>query len=170
MEYIYKGKVINLKIEKVSKEGKTKKTEIIEHKGAVVMLPIDEKENIIFIKQYRRAIKKTIIELPAGTLEKNEDPKICAARELQEEIGYKPNTLVSIGDFYTTPGFCTEVIKIFIAKDLEKSPLKKDLDEEITPFFLSFKKAEDMIKKNEIKDGKTIVTFFLYKALKHEIF
>ena len=108
--WIHQGKIVKMHLESIFyNDGTKKNVEIVEHPGAVVILPVTSNKNIIFIKQYRKAVDKILIELPAGILEKGEKPSTCAKRELQEEIGYKPNKLINLGGFHPSPGFCSQL-------------------------------------------------------------
>ena len=159
----YIGKKITLRVDHAKyKDGASRNIEIVEHPGAVLIIPITSKGNIIFVKQYRSVVDKILTELPAGTLEKMEDPLDCAQRELQEETGFKSNNIIRISGFYPSPGFCTEYIHIFLAKDLQESKLPNDEDEGIDPIELSLEESCDMIKKNVIVDAKTIVSIYKY--------
>lgn len=161
--HLYKGKIINLRLDNAFYgDGTRRNIEVVEHPRAVVIIPVTSQKKIIFIKQYRKVIDNILIELPAGLLEKNETPFACAQRELQEEVGFKANKMISLSGFYTSPGFCTEYIHIFIAKDLEKSQLSQDEDEAIDPLEISLEKATEMITNHEITDGKSIVSIFKY--------
>lgn len=165
--YPYKGNVLNLRLEKINLFDTPTTFEIIEHKEASVIIPITSKNKLVFIKQYRRAADKILLEFPAGIFEENEDPKVCAERELQEEIGFKPKHLIPLGGFYSSPGFCTEYIHAFIAQDLVESSLEPDRDEAIDPVELSVKEAFDLIDKNEIVDAKTIICLYKYLRWKN---
>ncbi len=153
-KYIYKGSLINLRSDEYH--------EIVEHPPAVAIIPIDNDENIFLIKQFRRAANKTLIEIPAGIIEKNESEKECAIRELREEIGFFPNKLHSLGGFYLSPGFCDEYLHLFIAEDLIKNPLPPDDGEEIEIMKVSLEKALNLIDNNTIIDSKTITGILMY--------
>lgn len=159
----YIGKKITMRVD-VAKytDGASRYIEIVEHPGAVLIIPITSNGNIIFIKQYRTVIDKILIELPAGTLEKMEDPLDCAQRELREETGFKANRIIKLSGFYPAPGFCTEYIHVFLATDLVPGKLQQDDDEGIDPIELSLDEACDMINENIIIDAKTIVSIFKY--------
>ena len=101
-------------------DGTTRNIEVVKHPGAVIIIPITSNGDIVFIKQYRRVIDKIITELPAGTIEKNEDPISCAYRELEEETGFIANELTKLNGFFPSPSFCTEYIHIFVAQNLKK--------------------------------------------------
>jgi ADP-ribose pyrophosphatase len=154
---IYRGKTITLRCDTQKKvDGSLKKWDIVVHPGAVVLIPITAKQEILLVKQWRHAIDKRILELPAGTLEVGEEPHVCAQRELQEETGFRANQIIPLGGFYSAPGFCTEYLHLFLALDLESDPLPADDDEKIDLYPVSFEKAEKMIKSGEIYDAKTI--------------
>lgn len=165
-ETIYKGSLISLRSDRIkSLHGSIHQYDIVEHPGAVVIVPIDQDKKIHFVKQYRRASKKILLELPAGTLEKNEEPLYCAQRELQEEIGFKARKITSLGGFYTAPGFCNEYLHLFLAKELEKSPLKGDDSEMIDCVTFTLDEALYLIETGEILDAKTICGIYRYLRL-----
>ena len=162
---IYKGKIISLVADSiVHEQGSSEKVfDIVVHPGAVVIIPIDEQGNLILVKQWRRAANKILIELPAGTLEKEEEPIVCAMRELQEEIGYKADEILPFGGFFTAPGFCTEYLYLFIARNLKLSQLIGEDTDEIDSLVVSLDKALEMIEKEEIVDAKTIAGIYRYE-------
>lgn len=160
---IFKGAIFQTAIKNYTfKNRKTRQREIVKHNGAVICIPVLENQKLVLIKQYRHAIDRILIELPAGKLEPGESPRNCASRELQEEIGYKAETLVPLGGFFTTPGFCDEYIHIFAAKNLKKGRLPCDESEGIDPFEASVEKALELIGQKKIEDGKTIVALMRY--------
>lgn len=159
---VFKGKIINLQIDTLHLEGKEKQIEIVLHPGAVVIIPEIDNQ-VILIRQWRRVVGKIIYELPAGTLEKNEDPLECAKREIQEEIGYKSNQINLLGGFYSAPGYCSEYLYVYHATGLEESSLQEDLDEGMDNVQVTKQKIYSMIKNNEIEDAKTIAAFLMYQ-------
>lgn len=162
-EVFYKGKILTFYRDSVPQEdGSIQNYEIVHHPGAVVMIPIDKKGNFHFVKQWRRAAAKILIEFPAGTLEEGERVEDCVQRELQEEIGHMSNQIIPFGGFYTVPGFCTEYLHMFLTLDLEKSVLYGDDTEEIDQLVLKPEKAVKMIESGEIEDAKTIAGIFKY--------
>ncbi len=166
-EYMYRGKVINLRKETFFFKNTTPTfREYVEHQGSVGIIALRNDGKFLFIKQYRKAPDEILLEIPAGILEKGENPKDCAIRELQEETGFKPATLISLGSFYPSPGFCTEHLHIFLALDLETSPLPCDLDEAIDLSPLSLQEFYDHLEKNQIRDLKTVAAVFLYMQWK----
>jgi ADP-ribose pyrophosphatase len=162
-ECSYEGRLISVRSDTIKDEKDSiHRYDIVMHPGAVVMIPIHKDGKIHFVKQWRRAAKDILIELPAGTLEKNENPVDCAKRELQEEIGYKAKRMTHLGGFFTAPGFCTEYLHLFLAEDLIKSALIGDDTEKIDPCVLSLQEALDWIEKGRIQDAKTICGIYRY--------
>ncbi len=158
---IHSGKLISLHSESYTTSLGNVHSDIVVHPGAVGIIPIDSEGRILLIRQWRRAAGQVLIEIPAGTLEQGEDIALCAQRELQEETGFKANSLISIGKIFTCPGFCTEVIHLFLAKDLIPSPLPGDEHEVIDPLPLSIDRALSMIDTLEINDAKTLAAIML---------
>lgn len=160
---IYRGKVINLRLDEiVTKNGTKYVREIVEHPGAVAILAFLDDNTILMVKQYRRAVNKILLELPAGTLKINESPEECAIRELEEETGYKAHKIEKLGAFYLAPGYSSEKLYVFIAKELEKSEQNLEIDEEINVEKVSIKELLSMIDKGEIEDAKTIASILLF--------
>ena len=155
---IYKGKIINLSLETVTlPNGAKMDLEIIAHSGASAVVPMKDEQTVVMIRQYRHAVRGFIYEIPAGKLHEGEDPRVCAIREVEEEIGYKVGTLEPLLSFFTTPGFTNEIIHMYLGKDL--SPGKQDLglDEVVEIVEMPISQAIEMIRNGTIKDGKTII-------------
>ena len=166
VDTVYRGRIVSLNVETVDWPEKRKTYDIVMHPGAVAMVPIDNEGRIIFIEQWRRSIKSILLEIPAGTLNGGEDPSACAARELQEEIGYAPKQLTSLGSIYSSPGFCNEHIEIFLAEDLTPSKLKADDSESIDVVHYSLDEVDQLIKQGKIHDAKTLSAIMLYRYVK----
>jgi ADP-ribose pyrophosphatase len=161
---IYTGKVFKLRQDQVRMpEGQIAELDIIEHHGAVVIVPVDEEGQIWFIRQYRHPTGGVLLEMPAGTLEPDEDIETCALREVREEIGMSAGSLRKIGEFYIAPGYSTEYIHIFLAKDLKPDPLPGDVDELITVQKIPSQQAYQMAARGEIHDAKTLAALLLLK-------
>jgi ADP-ribose pyrophosphatase len=137
--------------------------EVVVHPGAVVILPFLSPTEIILIKNRRHAIGERLIELPAGTLEKGEEPMNCAGRELVEETGYLAGRLKPIGNFFTSPGVLSEKIYAFAAYDLQIARVDPDEGEEIEILQTGFEEAIEMMRDGTIHDGKTIATILMYE-------
>ena len=155
---IYKGRVVNLDLETVRlPNGVTVELEIIHHPGAAAIVPMKDEETVLLIRQYRHAAGGYILEIPAGTLRPGEDPGVCAARELEEEIGFRPSALEPVVTFFTTPGFTDEVIHIYKATGLTPGKQNLDHDEVLEVVELPLKEAIGRIGDGTIRDGKTMV-------------
>lgn len=153
---VYEGRIVQLKLETYQFDTRKKVAEIVQHPGAVVILPIDPEGRILLVRQWRRAVGKIILELPAGTLEPGEEPIECAKRELQEETGFACEKITPLGGFYSAPGFCSEFLHLFLAEHLYCAPLPPDDDEMIEIIPVTIKEAREMIVKNQIQDAKSI--------------
>ncbi|OPJ56963.1 NUDIX hydrolase [Alkalithermobacter paradoxus] len=165
-EKIYNGKIINLRIDTVElPDHKYQKREIVEHPGAVAILPITDNNEIIMIKQYRKTVEEVLWELPAGKLEVGEDPKKCAIRELKEETGYSAQKIELLNIFYTSPGFSDEKMYLYLAKELNEGNPTPDEDEYVEIYKVKIEEALKMIEDGKIKDSKTIVGILLSKEL-----
>jgi ADP-ribose pyrophosphatase len=158
-EVLYQGKLRGVRDTLQNDEGKTFYHETIEHPGAVVVLPLMDDGRIVCISQYRHSIRRDILELPAGTLERGENPAVCAGREIQEEIGMAARELIPLGTLYPAPGFCNEVQYLFVARGLYESPAQPDEDENISPVFMSVEEFEDATLGGTLSDAKSIALF-----------
>lgn len=130
--------------------------EIVKHPGGVAIVPVDAQGRVLLVRQYRLAAGRELVELPAGTLEAGEDPAFCAARELQEETGYKADHLESLGGIYLAPGYTTEFLHLFYATGLSESKLAHDADEFIDVVTATMAEALAMIEDGTICDGKSV--------------
>ena len=154
---IYRGKVIELVQEELAIDGRRMVRETVRHPGAVVMVPLLDRSRIVFVRQYRRAINRSILELPAGTLAPGERQAVCARRELEEEIGMRAKRLTKLGQFYAAPGFTSERMAVFLAEGLTAVEAHPEADEILTPVVLSFSEALRNIRTGAICDAKTII-------------
>lgn len=162
-EKIFEGKILKLRIDTVELPNKKyKKREIIEHNGAVAILAVTDKNEIILVKQFRKAAEDFLLELPAGKIENNEKSIDCAKRELKEETGFEAKNFEKICYFYTSPGFCTEKIYLYKATDLMETGAEPDEDEFIELLFVNLDEAKEMIKSGKIIDSKTIIGILSY--------
>jgi len=153
---VYRGKILNLRVDKVEFPGGKRATrEVIEHEPAVGIIPVTEDREVILVKQYRYAVSGPLLEIPAGIMEKGEEPSDSAIRELQEEIGYAPRQLREIGRFFTSPGFSNEILILFLAQDLFPSRLEQDEDEFIEVVRYPFSMLDSAFLNENIRDGKT---------------
>ena len=155
---IFKGKVISLKVDDVTlPNGETSKREIVNHPGAVAIIAITGEGKLVVVEQYRKALERSIIEIPAGKLEPGELPEITAARELEEETGYGCNELTYLQSFATSPGFADESIHLFIARGLYKIENRAAMDEDefVELMEITVEEGERMIAQQKIFDAKT---------------
>ncbi|PLV59900.1 NUDIX hydrolase [Thermotoga sp. KOL6] len=165
---VFEGKMISVRVDRVRlPNGKESIREVVDHPGAVVIVPVLG-DKLLFVEQYRYPIERTLLELPAGKLDSGESPEICARRELEEETGYRAKKFSYLGKIFTTPGFTTEVIHIFVAEDLEKTVQNTDPDEFIEVKMVPIEEVLAMLKNLEIEDSKTVCAltrFFFSKGV-----
>ena len=166
-EILFEGKVFDIKLDMLTYvSGNKGRREVVIHNGGAVIVPILDSGKIILVKQFRYPLQEVLYELPAGKLDEDEDPMICAERELKEETGYSSTNISKLGSIYTTPGFCTEELFIYLAKDLESGSHDREEGEygmEIFEFTLE--QIDKMIMSGEIKDAKTICGISYYKNM-----
>jgi ADP-ribose pyrophosphatase len=155
-EVLYQGKLRAVRDTVEYPNGSRHAYETIEHPGAVVILPITANGSVVFVEQYRHSIRQTLLELPAGTLERGEDPAVCAARELMEEIGMAPGSLKALGSLFPAPGFCDEIQYLFCATDLREQKATPDEDEFITTVELSLVQLDEAIISGRLMDAKSL--------------
>jgi len=164
---IYRGRVIRLVREVLAVQGRRMIRETVRHPGAVVIVPMVDRSHMVFVRQYRRAVGRELLELPAGTLSAGERPAHCARRELQEEIGWRARRWRRLGQFYPAPGFTSEQMTVFLAQDLQPVSAPPDPDELIHLVVLSLRAALRSIQTGRLQDAKSIIAiFFALEALK----
>lgn len=161
---IYDGKIISLRIDTVElPDQKHHKREIVEHPGAVAIVALTGEENIVLIRQFRKAVEKPLLEIPAGKIEKNEEPLKAAIRELKEETGYLADRMEYLTEIYTSPGFSDEKITLFFAKNLTEGETEFDSGENIDTEIYSLDACVEKIRTGEITDAKTIAGILAVK-------
>jgi len=162
-DFVFKGKVFDVKVDEIEYDSGNKGIrEVAVHPGGAVVVAVKNDGKIILVNQFRYPLQKKIFELPAGKLDYNEDPYNCAVRELEEETGYKAKIVEKLGQIYTTPGFCTEILHIYIAKELIQGDHNREEGEQGMEIFeLSNQEIEEKIMKGEITDSKTICGIYL---------
>jgi ADP-ribose pyrophosphatase len=165
IEQIYIGRIVNLRVDRVRlPSGKETIREVVEHRGAVAIVPIDEENRVLMVRQYRRPAGRALLEIPAGTLEIGEDPIACAQRELQEETGFAADCIEPLTAFFSAPGFCTEYLRVYQASGLHYSPLEADADENIAVERFSLPEAREMVRRGDICDAKSIIGLLLARS------
>jgi len=163
-EIILQGRVFKIRRDHMkTPDGRETKFEIVEHGGSVIIIPVDEQGNIWFVRQYRHAAGRNLLELPAGTRDGDEPYEECAAREIREETGMEAGTLKKIGEFYLAPGYSTEFMGIFLATELKHNPLAPDTDEFLLVEKIPAKSAMQMAERGEIPDAKSLAALLLAK-------
>ena len=162
-DIVYQGKKFNVLKEYITlPNGKKTMKEIVDYPGASAVLPLINENTVLLLKQYRAALNRWIIEIPAGTLKPGEAPLECAMRELEEETGFKAKKWVKMLEIYTSPGYSNEVLHIFLAEKLEKGLKKPEESEVLENIYLSLNDALGMIERGIIKDAKTIIALLYY--------
>jgi ADP-ribose pyrophosphatase len=157
-ETLYRGRAFSLRVDEVEyRPGRSTRMEIVEHTGAVTILPLDGERNVWFIRQYRHSVGEAILELPAGTLGPDEDPRLGADRELREEIGMRAGKLERLISFWLAPGYSTELMHAYLAADLHPSALEQDEDEIIAVEKVPLARALEMAASGELRDSKSLV-------------
>jgi ADP-ribose pyrophosphatase len=158
----YSGRVLAVRVDQVRlPDGRKAELEIIEHHGSVVMVPVDNDGGIWFVRQYRHAAGREILELPAGSLEPDEEPAACAGRELREEIGLAAAKLTRLGGFFLAPGYATEFMHVFLATGLHPDRIPGDEDEELSPEKHTLGEVKEMIESGTLEDAKTVAALAL---------
>ena len=157
-ERLYEGRILSVRRDTQRlADGRHATREVVEHAAAVVILAFDDEGRIAFVRQWRSPAGGPLLELPAGGVEPGEDPEVCAARELQEEAGLKPGSLEPLPRFYVAPGWATEYLYGFFARDCEPSRLPTDADERLLVEYYTLGQAMDLVAAGEIEDAKSII-------------
>jgi len=163
---IYEGKILNLRRDKVHvKDNQTSYREIVEHNGGVALAAVTPEGKMVMVRQYRKAAEKAILEVPAGKIEKGEDHRLTAERELKEETGYSAGKIEFITSFYSSIGYSTEVIYLYIATDLTPGETDFDDNESIEILEYDVPKLKEMVLYGEIVDAKTIAAILLVASI-----
>ena len=156
-ELMFDGKILKVYKDQVLLDnGMQVVREVVRHKGAAAVVPITDNGEVILVRQYRYAVGRDMLEIPAGLLEPGEDMESCAARETEEETGFKPLSVTNLFDFYSSPGYCTECVGIYAARQLVPTRQHLDPDEDVEVTILPLEEAVEKIRDGEIIDGKTI--------------
>lgn len=162
-KHIFDGRVISLQVDTVElPDGSTGTREVVKHPGAVAVVAIKD-GRLLLVDQYRQALGRCELEIPAGKLEKGENPLEAAKRELQEETGYHGGQITHLHSFYTSPGFADEIIHLYLAEDLTGGELSLDDDEFIEVYEASFDEAQRFIAEGRISDAKTLLAVYFWQ-------
>lgn len=153
----FKGRAFSIRVDEVKLEnGAVAKWEVLEHTGGVSLIPLDEDDNVLMVRQYRHCVGHELLELPAGTVKVGEDPAATAARELQEEVGMAAAKLELIGEFFLAPGYSTELMRVYVATGLSPASLPQDDDEQIEVERVPFVEAVRLAINGQLHDAKSI--------------
>ncbi|HEX6989652.1 MAG TPA: NUDIX hydrolase [Bacillota bacterium] len=159
---VYSGPVFSVRCDVVRlPDGRRARRDVVEHPGAVVIVPILDRGDLLFVRQYRHAAGEALIEFPAGTIEPGEEPAATAARELREECGLQAGRLTALGAFYSAPGFCSELLHAFTARDLAPAPAAPDPDEQIETVAMPLAQALELAAGGGLRDAKTLAALLL---------
>ena len=159
---IYEGKIVNLRVDTVElPSGKKTKREIVEHGGCTAIVALDSEKNVLLVRQYRKAVERMLLEIPAGGIEPGEEPLEGARRELEEETGFSAERWEHLSVFYTSPGFCTEFMHLYLATELQPAERAADDDEHIEVVRVPLKKSLELVASGEICDAKSIAGLLL---------
>ncbi len=164
-EVLFRGRAFAIRRDVLlTPDGRETRFEIVEHHGSVILLPLDEAGNLLFVRQYRHAAGEVLLELPAGSLDEGESPEACAARELREETGYAAKKLEKVGEFFLAPGYSTEKMSVFIARELYAAPLQADADEFLDLVRLPLEEALRAAESGKIPDAKSLAALYLARG------
>jgi len=160
---VFEGRAVKLSVSTVEKsKGETVTREIVEHRDCIAAIVLDERDNVILVRQFRVPTGKDLLEIPAGVMEDGESADDCVRRELQEEIGYLPQKIIRLGGFYAAPGYCTEYINVFLAIGLIESRLVAEDTDEIEVVRVPVARIAGMIDSGEICDAKSVAGLLKY--------
>ena len=163
---IFRGRIVTLKVDKIELPDRHQSgREVVEHPGGVAVLPLDDQDMVTLVRQYRYPFGKVITELPAGKLDGPEDHRVAALRELSEEVGLEPEELTYMGCLYASPGFCTEVLHMYLARDLSRAQSHPDDDEFLNIVTMPFEELVQKVMDGTLEDAKTVATVLKTKVL-----
>ena len=165
-EEIFSGRILHIRRDTVELPGGGRSfREVVDHPGGVCVLALDDENRVLLVRQFRYPYEKVLTELPAGKLEIGEDPEQAALRELREETGAVPGTFQSLGELYPSPGYCGEIIRMYLARDLTFGEAHLDEDEFLNLERVPFDQLVEQVLSGEIKDAKTIAAVLKGKLL-----
>lgn len=164
---VFEGQIIKLRVDNVEMPGgRQSRREIVEHGEVVAMVVLDERGEVVLVEQFRKAIGKSLLEIPAGGIDPGENVAAAVRRELREEIGYSPRKIERLGGFYAAPGYCTEYLHLYLATDLVPSRLQAEDTESISTIRVPVERVAELITSGRICDGKSVAGLLFYLALK----
>ncbi len=166
---IYRGLKIDLALQSVQlADGTLAEREVVIHRGAVALVPMVDDEHVCLVENHRYAVGKTLLEVPAGTIDAGESPDQTAERELQEETGYRAGRMRRLRDWYVSPGVMTERMYLFLCEDLAPGPQDLELDERLKPVIVGWDQAVAMVEDGRIEDAKTMLALLICDRLRRK--
>jgi len=164
---VFNGQAVRLRVDNVRLPGgRRSEREIVEHSDCVVIIPIDAEGNLLLVKQFRKAVERELLEIPAGGIDPGEEPGATVCREMHEETGYRPRKIEKLGGFYASPGYCTEYMHLFLARDLVPDGLHAEDTDSIVLVKVSLNQVAELIATGAICDAKSIAGLLLYLSWK----
>ena len=158
----FSGRLLTLRVDTVKlPDGRVSTREVVAHPGAVAMVPLLDAEHVLLVRQWRTAAGRALLEIPAGTLSPGEDPATCAARELMEEVGYRPRTLTPLYATFLAPGYSSEMLHVFLAENLTPEKQAHDEDEVLEVVTVTWDEIDDLLLRGEFADAKTLAGLLL---------
>ena len=162
-ELIYEGRAVRLRVDTVKMpSGRETTREIVEHSDCVAVIALDDEDNVLLVNQFRKPVEKELLEIPAGGIEPGEKLEDCVRRELREETGFLPRKVERLGGFYSSPGYCTEYLHLFLATELIPSPLQAEDSESIKLVRVRLGEVLGLINSGSICDAKSIAALLLF--------
>lgn len=164
---IYKGRKVDLALQPIRlADGSTSDREVVLHRGAVAMVPMVDRDHVCLVKNFRYAANKTLLEIPAGTLDPGESPDATAPRELAEETGYRAGSIRRVAEWYVSPGVMNERMYLYLCEDLTPGPTDHQPDERLEPVVLAWSEAMGLVRDGKIEDAKTMLALLLCDRLR----
>jgi ADP-ribose pyrophosphatase len=166
-QQIYQGRAVSIRVDTVEKANGTKTTrEVVEHSDCIAVVALDEQDNVLLVRQFRYAVDRFLLEIPAGGIDPGEEPIDSVRRELQEEIGYFPRKIDKLGGFYSIPGYGTEYLHCFVATDLVLARLVAEDTDDIELVLVSPDEIPQLIASGEICDAKSIAALLMFLLIR----
>ena len=166
-KFIFEGRAVKLRVDTVQMlNGRQTTREIVEHPDCIATVVVDEKDNILLVRQYRKAVEKELLEIVAGGIDPGEEVEAAVKREIQEETGYLPQQLISLGGYYLAPGYSTEYLHLYLATDLLPSRLVAEDTEAINIVKVPVSQIRKMLASGKICDSKSIAGLYMYLEYK----
>ncbi len=164
---VFRGRKVDLALQPVRlADGSTTDREVVLHRGAVALVPMVDRDHVCLVRNFRYAVGRTLLELPAGTLEPGESPDETAGRELAEETGYRAGSITRIAEWYVSPGVMNERMFLYLCEDLEPGPTDHQPDENLEPVVLAWSEAMDRVRDGQIEDAKSLLALLICDRLR----